>query len=60
MSKRITLEDDELELIINWLECVGNPVNLESHFYTRKWSELATKRLLAKLQPKPKDQSNAK
>lgn len=49
MSKRVTLDDDELELIVKWLEGVANPANLSSHYYTRKWSELAVNRLLKKL-----------
>lgn len=49
MSKRVTLEDDELELIIEWLEGVGDPIRLEGFYYTKRWSQIATKRLLAKL-----------
>lgn len=51
MGKRVTLDDDELELIILWLKQVGSPMSLDTHYYTKKWSELATKRLLAKLVP---------
>lgn len=50
MSKRVTLEDDELELLITWLKKMGSPDNLEGYYYTKRWSQLATRRLLNKLE----------
>lgn len=52
MSKRVILQDSELELIISWLKSVSRANNLEGYFYLKSFSMIAINSLLKKLENK--------